>query len=312
VSGITVTLLPVRTVRVSGIALDASGKPMANTTVMAVNPTATFGPEGFGQVRADGRFTVNGVAPGDYILRAAAGAPGGDTQMATAPITVADSDITDVQLVASRPSTLAGRVVWASSDPAPRSSALRISLVRQNPMLNGGSSATAKDDLTFEMKATPGHALIRANVEGPTEWRLESVMLNGVEVADSGFDMPQDANVTNLIVTMTTAQGEVSGTVANATGEPERDCWVILFARDSAMWTPGSRRIAATRPGQNNRFQLRMPPGNYYAVAVDNFDVEQGEWTDPAFLARVRDRAVAIAIADGDTHSLDLKITSSR
>ena len=97
-----------------------------------------------------------------------------------------------------------------------------------------------------------------------------------------------------------------------ATGEAERDCWVIVFPQDSARWAPLSRGIATARPGQTNRFQLRVPPGNYYAIAVDNFDVEPGEWTDAGFLARVRDRAVTFSIADGDKKSLDLKVSSSR
>jgi hypothetical protein len=312
VSGITLPLLPVRTVRVSGIALDASGKPMGNSTVMAVNPNAMFGAEGFGQVRADGRFTLSGLTPGDYVLRAGDGGSGGETQLATLPITVGDSDITDVQLVAYRQSTITGRVVFESHDNPPAPSALRIVAARPNPMLIAGGNAVPKDDLTFEMKATPGHALIRANVAAPGVWQLKSVTLNGVDITDVGLEITPNSTIADLVVTMTTEHGELSGIVASVNGETERDCWVIVFSQDSAAWTPLTRRIAATRPGQNNRFQLRMPPGNYYAVAVDNFDVEQGEWTDPTFLTRVRDRAVTIAIADGDKKSLDLRITSSR
>jgi hypothetical protein len=85
-----------------------------------------------------------------------------------------------------------------------------------------------------------------------------------------------------------------------------------VFPQDSSSWTLLSRRITAARPGQTNRFQVRIPPGNYYAIAVGNFDVEPGEWTDPAFLARVRDRAVTFSIADGDKKSLDLTVSSSR
>jgi hypothetical protein len=315
VSGISLALLAVRTVHVSGVVLDASGKPMAGARVMAVTPNGSFGVEGTAQVRADGGFTLSGVAPGEYVLRAGgAGGPGGDdAQAAILPITVGDSDITDVQLVANRQSTITGRLVFDSQDTPPTPSTLRIVAARPNPAVSGGGNAVAKDDSTFELKATPGHALIRVvAITNPSPWQLKSVTLNGADITDSGIEIPPNGTIPNLVVTMTNRLGEFSGTVANADGKPERDCWVIVFPQDSSSWTLLSRRITAARPGQTNRFQVRIPPGNYYAIAVGNFDVEPGEWTDPAFLARVRDRAVTFSIADGDKKSLDLTVSSSR
>ncbi len=311
VAGLTMTLLPVRTVHVSGVALDDAGRPMSGANVMTMTTNTMLGSAPAARVGADGKFTVTGLTPGDYVLRAGSFLSGSDAQTATLPITIADSDISDVQLVAYRPSTITGRVVFDPPDGRPQPSTLRIVAARPNPMLGGGGNATAKDDLTFEMKAAPGHAVIRANVAAAGPWQLKSVMLNGVDVTDSGIDVPQNETIPNLVVTMTAGHGELSGTVAGADGQPERDCWVIVFSRDSAKWTPLSRATVATRPGQTNRFQVRVPPGDYYAIAVDNFDVEQGEWTDPTFLARVRDRAVTFSIADGDKKTLDLKVSAS-
>jgi len=309
VNGISLTLMQVRTVRVTGVALDASGKPLGDTRVMAINPSGMFGPEANGQVRADGRFTLNGLTPGDYVLRAGGG---DDAQVAMLPITVGDNDINDVQLVAYKQSSITGRIVFDSPDVHPNPSALRIIVARPNLVVTGGGNAVPKSDSTFELKTTPGHALFRVVVTGTGSWQLKSVTLNGADVTDDGIDVPPNATVANLVVTMTTQHGELSGAALGANGQPYRDCWVIVFPQDSARWTPFSRRIVAARPGQTNGFQMRVPAGNYYAIAIDNFDVEQGEWTDPAFLARVRDRAVTFAIEDGDKKSLDLKVSSSR
>jgi hypothetical protein len=312
VSGISLTLTPVRTVRISGVALDASGQPMSGTRVMMISPNGAFGIDGSAMARADGRFSLGGLTPGDYVLRAGGDMSGGDAQIAILPITVGDSDITDVQLIAYRQSTVTGRVVFDSQDAPPTPSTVRIAAARPNPAVSGGGNTTVKDDLTFDIKTPPGHSLIRVNVPGPGRWQLKSVMLNGMDVIDTGIDIPPNTTIPNLVVTMTTQHGELSGTVAGANGEAERDCWVIVFPQDSARWTPLARGIAVARPAQTNRFQLSIPPGTYYAVAVDTFDVEAGEWTDAAFLARVRDRAVTFSIADGDKKSLDLKVSSSR
>jgi hypothetical protein len=94
--------------------------------------------------------------------------------------------------------------------------------------------------------------------------------------------------------------------VTDADGAVVRDCWVILFAQDSARWTPLTRYLAAARPGLDDRFHVQMPPGEYYAVAIA--EVEPGAWTDPEFLSQLCDRATRLSIADGESKSLDLAL----
>jgi hypothetical protein len=205
VNGISLTLMPVRTVRVSGVALDASGKPLGETRVMAINTTAMFGLEASGQVRADGKFTLSGLTPGDYVLRAGGG---DETQVAMLPITVGDSDITDLQLVAYKQSTITGRLVFDSQDTHPSPSAVRIIVARPNAVMTGGGNAVVKGDSTFELKTTPGHALFRVVITSAGAWQLKSVTLNGVDVTDDGVDIPPNGTVANLVVTRTTQHGE--------------------------------------------------------------------------------------------------------
>ena len=86
-SGITFSLLPVRTVKVSGTAVDSSGKPMAGAFVM-LSADMRSGEGGFmmfggggNQIKDDGSFVISNVTPGDYVLRAdadGAGARRGD------------------------------------------------------------------------------------------------------------------------------------------------------------------------------------------------------------------------------------------
>ncbi len=65
-SGLAMTLRPVRAARISGVVLDSQGLPIANADVIA---TQRFGQRlSLGQTRAgsDGSFVIGGVPPGDY------------------------------------------------------------------------------------------------------------------------------------------------------------------------------------------------------------------------------------------------------
>ena len=63
-------------------------------------------------IRPDGSFQLNAVAPGEYQLRTFPNGPSGpDAETAMAKITVAGDDITDVQLVTSKPVSVSGRVI---------------------------------------------------------------------------------------------------------------------------------------------------------------------------------------------------------
>ena len=73
-----------------------------------------FGPAGGGPIRPDGTFTLSGVAPGEYTLRANIGnGMGGDgrPEFATAIVTVNGEDISGVRLAATPMITVTGRVV---------------------------------------------------------------------------------------------------------------------------------------------------------------------------------------------------------
>ena len=55
------------------------------------------------------------------------------------------------------------------------------------------------------------------------------------------------------------------------------------------------------------RFRVRsLPPGDYYAVAVDN--MEPGRWIDPDFLDSVIHAATGLSLDAGETKSIDLKL----
>jgi hypothetical protein len=83
---------------------------------------------------------------------------------------------------------------------------------------------------------------------------------------------------------------------------------VLIFAEDSSRWTPLSRFRAIARPDQNGEFKAeKLPPGSYFAIALEYLDESDG--TDPEFLARIRDLATRFSLGEAETKTLALKLT---
>jgi uncharacterized protein (DUF2141 family) len=314
---ITIALLPTRTSRVSGTVVDSQGRPLSNGMVMVVQRSGTMGfmMNAGGMIRPDGSFTVNGLAPGDYMLQASLpGGLGEGQEMATLPVTVAGDDITGIRLTTAKPSTLSGVIVFTDRAAA---SSLRPAMLRPAaspkdpeemlPMMGGGPGRV-NDDYTFEIKARPGRAVVRMMSATPG-WALKSVRVNGTDVTDDGFDVRPNEEISGIEIEMTNRQSDVSGLVINAKGEAVKDYSLIVFAQDRERWSPASRYLRMSRPDQDGRFKVTgLPAGAYYAVALEY--VEPGDATDPEFLDRIVQKAVRFSLNDGETKTMDLRIVS--
>jgi hypothetical protein len=270
-----------------------------------------FGPPG--QIKPDGTFAISGLAPGNYMLQT--NGPGGpDGESAVTEITIGGDDIDGVRLVASKPSTASGRVVVdAGAAQALRPSLLRLMLqpvVFDMPMMGpNGGPGVVNDDLTFELKARPGKMKLALAGQVPG-WTIRTVRHRGVDVTDSGIEFRANENVTDLELELTNRVTDLSGVVTNSKGEALKDYSVVVFAQDRDRWMPGSRYLRSGRPDQDGRFKLSgLPPGEYYVIALDYLD--QDAWTEPEYLERVRNRATSVSINEGESKSVDLRITPS-
>ena len=159
------------------------------------------------------------------------------------------------------------------------------------------------------MTVPPGKANIRMNPIGPfANTRIKSVRLNGVDMIDTGIDLRPNEDVTGLEIELTTQLSGASGVVTDARGNAVKDYTVITFARDREKWGPGSRYLNGGRPDQDGKYKVFLPPGDYYAIALDY--VEQGTQADPEFLERLKGRAAEFSINEGETRVVDLKLTT--
>jgi hypothetical protein len=79
-------------------------------------------------------------------------------------------------------------------------------------------------------------------------------------------------------IEMTNRLQEVSGVVKEASGTPVANAVVLIFAQDRARWTASwGHYEERSRADADGRFKAStLPPGEYYAIAVDHTDPIEG------------------------------------
>ena len=308
--GINFVLQPVRAVRVSGTVVDSSGA----ATQAVLNLTAAgFGSEGGLQmgnptrVLPDGSFTVLNVVPGDYVLTAT-GRPGNNNatpEVASMTLSVGNEDLAGVSVAMSKGGSIRGTVI-ADNNSKVQTTNIQVSVqpLRQTP---GGflprTQVTSAG--TFELNGLIGAQVLRVD-RLPEGWIVKSIRANGQDITDTALEF-RGSESASVQVVLTNRISEVSGTV-KANGQAVTAASVVLFPEDPAQWVFPSRRIRMVRLDQTGVFRARsLPPGErYLALAVDY--LEQGEFQDPAFLERMKGRATAFSLSEGENKTLDLTL----
>jgi hypothetical protein len=316
---VVMVLKPIRASRVSGTALGADGKPFTPGMIMVAQTNVGFGMAmtGTTQIRPDGSFTVTGLAPGTYTLRVQRmGPPGEGPETAMATVTTTGEDISNVTLIAAKPSLLTGRVIV---DPSAVAALPRVLTIGVQPAEFIGIPAPpppptrVADDFTFEIKSPPGRMRLTLGGMGPppSGWTVRSVRVNSVDVTDTGIDFKPNEDVSGVELELTNKLTTISGGVTNSGGNTAKDYTAIVFSQDTRKWIGTTRYQATGRPDQDGHFKITaLPPGEYYIVAVDR--VEPGQWGDPEFLESVRTSAASISLNEGETQAVTLRLTTVR
>ncbi len=326
---INFALLPVKTVRVSGLVIGSGGLPLANALVTisggsdgsAFNMLATAA-----RTRQDGSFSVPNVSPGSYTMTAVSGfgGPGRggfggfgggnggapDFELASTPIVVGTDDLTGITMLTTKGGTLTGRIATAEGS----SGELRtdnLQIASQPLRFEPGPAAASRPsrveaDGTFRLTGLMGARLIRVNGL-PQTWALKAVLLNGTDVTDTPIEFKGSEEVSGVQILVTDHVSEVNGKVT-LKDQPTRDYTVVIFPDDPAKWAYPSRYVRSGRSDQQGQFRIRALPQDprYLAIAVDY--VEDGEASDPQFLEQMKSRAMKFSLMDGESKALDLKL----
>ncbi len=315
VTGVDFALTPMRTARVSGTLLSASGTPLAGEAVsLGYSVSGPAGGSVFGgasaKTNADGSFTLMNVPPAEYQL-AVRVPPRSDqpSLQASQPLVVSGTDIEGLVVIAGAGGTIRGQLV-TDDDSALPSNVDRLLVTAQSlmpgPRLvlpgNQDSGRVTKEG-TFAISGVFGPSLL--NVAFLTgEWTVKNVELEGREIADESLDVGHGDNLSGIRIVLTTKPTMVRGGLTDEKRQPVEGT-VIVFPEESSRWRDGSRAIRSARPDQNGEFSVKgLPPGEYMIAAVDY--VQDGQWNDPEFLEALRRRAERFALAEAETKRVDL------
>jgi protocatechuate 3,4-dioxygenase beta subunit len=297
-----------RPLKATGVVVDRLGRAVPGGSVYAMQP---MGRGGFfiaarGEVQPNGAFAIENLAPGSYTLSIERRNAAADTDdAASEPLVVGGADVEGIVLTMAPTTRVTGRVrTEARTDALPSMKDVSI-YAEQRPgsTVAENRSTWVADEGTFALSHI-GMGPVRLTLTGlPTGWALKSVWYGGKDVTDA-LNVREDTSGVELIVT--TRVSVITGIVTDTENRALDEYTVVVCADDQSRWD-NPRFLATARPDQNGRFSVRgLPPGTYIAVAVH--EVEAGEASDPEYLERMRPNATKIAIGDGETKSLDLKV----
>ena len=289
-----------------------------------------------------GEYTLNAQATIKDDAGAAAGTGGLATMMgpfggrgthwAAEPLSVMGRDIDDLVLVLRPGMTISGRIVHEGTtlEPPKDLTGIPLSLADAtaaagNPIADMLQSVMGSTQLTVTKEGAfsgaglrPGQyklntlssvlsQFITPNQTTTSGWQLKSVVVNGVDVADTAIEVRPGVNLTDVVVTFTDKLAELSGTVYDQAGRVTPNFPIIVFSTNEAHWRPGSRRTRQVRPATDGSFKVPgLPAGEYYVSAVTS--VEQSDLADPEFLKQLAAASFRITLKDAEHKKQDLKL----
>ena len=342
--GVDLRLRLVPGVRVSGKVTGPDG-PGAFLGITLVPPAGSdLTSEGMAEAAsaitdATGAFTFVGVAPGQYLLKirmyprppttspaavdevpAPAGRggpppppPATPSLWALMPISVGDSDLTNLGVVLKHGLRVSGRIEFSGTRPAPSVDQIqRLAITLQSA--EGRTSAP----IASPGRATPDGAFRTAGYAGgryvvsvstlPAGWAVKSIMWNGRDVSVEPLELT-DADVEGVIITFTDRTTQLAGTVIGTDG-PDSDAEVVVFPADSVAWKEigvVARRARNERTTKGGGYAISgLPPGDYFVIALPGNAI--GEPRDPKYLETLIGAATRVTLGDGEKKTTDLRV----
>ena len=341
-------LRPVPTSKVSGTMMGPEG-PAANLQITLVNaeadelasPIDTFQSGSDGQ----GRFTFNGVPPGQYILRATrsprmAMGPGetttiqqggnvmvfrtataaGSAPLPTEPtlwaemnVSVGNKDLADLTIGLRPGLKVNGMVQFNGTAERPAndrlpSIALNLEPADSRPGVSGGRGRIDPSGAFTTVGVPPGRYFIRV-LGAPQGWTFHSATVNGRDASLVPIDVESN-DVSGVMLTFTDRPSEFAGDVSVDSGTPET-ATVLVFPSDPTAWVgygSSSRRFSSTRVGKDGKFRvMNLPAGEYFAIAIP--DRLATDWQNPKFLESLTPEATRVRVRDGERVTQMLKVS---
>ena len=332
--GVDLQMVPLPTVSVSGVITGpegyVGGLGIRLTPAHDVD-SGILGDTAVTVSAANGAFRIDGVHPGDYVLRVeraprlpisgssitrsiAPVVSAEPTLWAEQPVIVERTDISGVNLILRQGVRISGRVQFTGTSssqwrrpeqiarlPIVIEAASRRSTRSVDRVVVGMSGAFASIGIPA------GQYFVRVLGTLPG-WTLASVTLDGRDVADTPIDLGS-ADITGVVVQFTDRPTDLSGTVHLESGVPDGDATVLILPRETTMWRNygrNPRRLQSSRTTTNGAYSFSgLPAGDYFVAAIKG-DVPV-DWREPEYLERIAQGADRVRLAEGGRVTQDLQ-----
>jgi len=294
-----------------------------------------------------GRFTIEGVPPGNYVLRATRmprqaggmgqvftysvggatvvenrGMPAGmppsaqqlpnNTLWTEMPLAVGNKDLDGVSVSLRNGVRMTGTVQFngTAEKPVPQMlQSIGIILEPADPKV-GVQNGTGRIDPTTGTFSTVGVPPGRYFVRiraGVPNWTFQSAMIGGRDASVVPIEIESN-DLGGVVISFTDRPTEFSGTV---TGDGTLEgTTVILYPADQAAWTgygTQSRRLQAVRADKQGNFKMSAMPAGDY-LAVAMPDKMANDWQNPKFLQSMAGNATRVHINEGNKANASLQV----
>ena len=264
---------------------------------------------------ADGRFEFQHLAPGEYVLQAAAprNSVFVESEFASRYVTLNGDDANGVVMRLSAGSTIEGRLRFEGAEP-PEDPDMRLAAVPADPDLTSllddlPARADIHADLTFEIGGLSGPRRLQA-AKAPDGWALKQVLVNGGDATDLPLPFgTRDQSLRDVEVVFTKQVSVVTVTASDAT-DRGTDFRFVAFAVDAARRYSGSRFIAVGVPGRNGTATMKgLPPGDYFVAAMDPVVFAESDFADEmGIYESLVAGAARMTLTEGETRSVSVRL----
>ena len=285
VTGVDIRMVRTPIVRLAG---KVSGIPEGAKNVFVQMMQANGGQSSSGgQVKADGSFEIWRPNPGKYNLRAMYNSSGEMMASGGIEVEVGESDIDNVELrllasediraqvnfddegakqapqavVPPSAQSTPGGAQGSSQAPPPRPRG-RITLRELNGMAQMKMADVTEDAAFTISKVTPGKYMVMVTGYGAY---VKSVRLGETTVDGPVLNLNQGSGGAAVTVTLSSAYGEISGTVQDDKGVPAAGAHVVV--RDARNNQPIMRSVES---GADGTYSMKsVAPGMYQLMVLD-------------------------------------------
>jgi hypothetical protein len=256
--------------------------------------------------QAQGTFEFRAVLPGSYYLMAAT-SDGRRWVTHREPLEVGRGDVEGLHVTIGPGMDLSGRLRIEGNVPLP-ANRVQVMVVPQEESNFGVPSSAAGPDGTFLLPGLSAETYFLAvQGIGPGAF-LKTARMGGEDVLETGITLPSKAGG-QLEIVMSVNGGRIEGSVLDSENLPAAAVTVVLVPPEKRRKNSTFYKTAVS--DAQGRFTLQgIAPGDYKLFAWD--DVDSGAWQDPEFLAPFEARGTKVAVTEGTTLAIEVKLIVNR